>query len=98
LQALVDRLLGKKLSGSKVRNVILPIRVLYRHAIERDETSVNPTTGLRLPKGGAPRDRAATATEAAALLAALPDDDRALWATAFYAGLRRGELRALKWS
>ena len=35
--------------------------------------------------------------EAAALLAALPDADRALWATAFYAGLRRGELRGLRW-
>jgi integrase len=30
------------------------------------------------------------------LLEALPADDRALWATATYAGLRRGELRALR--
>jgi integrase len=29
------------------------------------------------------------------LLAALPEDDRAVWATAFLAGLRRGELMAL---
>lgn len=28
----------------------------------------------------------------------LPDDLRALWATALYAGLRRGELRALRWT
>lgn len=97
LQALVDRLLGQGLSGSKVRNVLIPVRVVYRHAIERDEAQTNPTAGLRLPNGHKPRDRAATATEAAALLAALPDDDRALWATAFYAGLRRGELRALRW-
>jgi integrase len=34
---------------------------------------------------------------AAKLLAALPDEDRALWATAFYAGLRRGELLSLRW-
>ena len=32
-----------------------------------------------------------------ALLAALPEGERALWACAFYAGLRRGELRALRW-
>jgi integrase len=32
------------------------------------------------------------------LIAALPVGERALWATAFYAGLRRGELRALRWS
>src|SRR5439155_16508538 len=31
------------------------------------------------------------------LLAALPAEDRALWATAMYAGLRRGELMALRW-
>lgn len=34
--------------------------------------------------------------EAATLLAVLPADDRAVWATAFYAGLRRGELHALR--
>jgi integrase len=31
------------------------------------------------------------------LLTALPEPERALWATALYAGLRRGELRALQW-
>jgi integrase len=30
-------------------------------------------------------------------LSALPNDARALWATALLAGLRRGELRALRW-
>ena len=30
------------------------------------------------------------------MIQALPGDERALWATAFYAGLRRGELRALR--
>ena len=57
---------------------------------------MNPTSNLRLPNGSKPRERAASATEAAELLAALPEADRALWATAFYAGLRRGELRALR--
>jgi integrase len=31
------------------------------------------------------------------LIAALRPEDRALWGCAFYAGLRRGELRALLW-
>jgi integrase len=31
------------------------------------------------------------------LLAAVPDDDRAIWSTAILAGTRRGELRALDW-
>jgi hypothetical protein len=31
------------------------------------------------------------------MLAAISDRDRPLWATAMYAGLRRGELMALRW-
>jgi integrase len=97
LQALIDKLTGEGRAGSTIRNVVMPLRAIYRHALERDEVSVNPTANLRLPNGHKPRDRAATATEAADLLAALPTEDRALWATAFYAGLRRGELRGLRW-
>jgi integrase len=95
VQALVDRLVGSGLSGSKVRNAIVPLRAVCRYAIERDELLVNPTANLRLPAPAAPRDRIATPVEAAALLEALPSEERALWATAFYGGLRRGELRAL---
>jgi integrase len=36
-------------------------------------------------------------SEAEALIEALPAGDRTLWATAFYAGVRLGELRALRW-
>ena len=42
------------------------------------------------------RDRIASPDEAAELIAALPEADRAVWATAMYAGLRRGELMALR--
>ena len=55
------------------------------------------TDGLDLPAGGGHRDRAATPEEATELLEALPEEQRPLWATAFYGGLRRGELRALRW-
>jgi integrase len=97
LQALVDRLVGQGLSGSKVRNIVIPIRVLFRHALERDEINANPASGLRLPNGIGRRERAASPGEAAELLAALPDSLRPIYATAFYAGLRRGELRGLRW-
>jgi integrase len=46
-------------------------------------------------RGG--RDRIASPAEAARLVAALPETDRAVWATAVYAGLRLGELQALDW-
>ena len=96
LQALVDRLVAAGLSGSKVRNVINPIRAIYRRALENDEVTVNPTSNLRLPEVGGARDRVASPAEAQRLLDALPDCDRALWATAFFGGLRRGELRGLR--
>lgn len=95
VQALVDRLVGKGLSGSKVRNALMPLRAIIRYALERDDLHVNPCANLRLPAIGGTRDRVATPEEASALLAVLPEDERALWATAFYGGLRRGELRAL---
>jgi integrase len=50
-----------------------------------------------LPAVRGRRDRVAAPHEAAALLDALAPRDRLLWATATYAGLRRGELQALRW-
>lgn len=97
LQALVDRLVAAGHSASKVHNVVMPVRVICRHAIERDELLVNPTTNLRLPVANGRRERVASPAEAAELIAALPESDRALWSTACYAGLRRGELRGLRW-
>jgi len=98
MQRLVDRLRGKGLSASKVKNIVVAVRVVFRYAVEREYCDANPTTGLRLGNGGGHRTRAATADEAAELLAALPADVRVIYATAFYAGLRRGELRGLRWT
>jgi len=96
LQELVERLIGDGLSGSKVRNVLVPLQAVYRHARSHDTVNVDPTDNLQLPAAGGRRERAASVDEAAQLIAALPEEDRALWATAFYAGLRRGELRGLR--
>jgi integrase len=96
VQALVDRLIARGLSGSKVRNVIVPLQAMYRHGRARDAVTVDPTEGLELPESGGRRERAASPEEAFALIDALPDDLQALWATAAFGGLRRGELRALR--
>lgn len=96
VQRFIDRLNGRGLSGSRVRGIVTPLQALYRWAEKRDMVTIDPTGNLELPALGGRRERAATSTEAAVLLAALPDEDRALWATAAYAGLRRGELRALR--
>jgi site-specific recombinase XerD len=78
LQGLVDRLVAGGHSASKVHNVLMPVRVLCRHAIERDELLVNPTTNLRLPVANGRRERVASPREAAELIEALPEDERCL--------------------
>jgi integrase len=98
VQDLVDRLTADGLAASSVANALDPLRVIYRRAIRRDLVGLDPATGLELRRPDGRRDRIASPDEAARLLDALPDDDRAVWATAMYAGLRRGELRALRHS
>jgi integrase len=98
VQDFADRLVGEGFAPSSVRNAILPLRAIYRRALDRGDVSINPTLSLSLPAPSPARERVARATEAAALIAAVPLGDRGLWATALYAGLRRGELQALDWS
>ena len=99
LQRLVARWQEDGLSASGIRNTINPLRAIYRNSDLLTEGSIvsNPTVGLRLPAVRGGRDRTASPDAATRLLRALPDGDRALWATALYAGLRLGELRALDW-
>lgn len=94
-QHFADRLLAEGLNASTLRNALMPVRVIYRRALQDGEVAVNPLVNLRLPAVTGRRDRIATPEEATKLLAALPESDRALWATAFYGGLRMGELRGL---
>jgi integrase len=96
LQAFVDRMLAEELAASTVRNTINPLQAVFRHAVRRELAPVNPTRDLELPVARGRRDRIATAVEASRLIEALPVEDQGLWATAFYAGLRRGELQALR--
>ena len=98
VQDLVDRLVAEGAAASTVRNAVLPLRAIYRRALSRSEVHLNPTEGLTLPAVRGRRDRVARPAEALALLEALTHEDRAVWATALYAGLRRGELAALRWA
>jgi len=97
VQRLADDLLASGADPSTIRNALKPLQVIYRRAIEDADLAVNPCERLRLPAARGRRERIASPTEAAAQIAALRTEDRALWGCAFYAGLRRGELRALKW-
>jgi integrase len=96
VQALVDQLIGRGLQGSTVRNALDPLRRIMDRALKRDQIAIDPTDGIDWPAASRTRDRIASPVEAEALISALPDADRAVWATATYAGLRAGELRALR--
>ena len=96
LQDLADGLLRDGRDPSTIRNTLMPLRALYRRLLQRGEIAVNPTAGLCLPAVRGKRDRIVTPEQATRLLEALPEAQRALWATALYAGLRRGELMALR--
>lgn len=98
VQRLADRLVGDGLSPSSVRNALMPLRVIFRRAIRDGLVAVNPCGGVDLPANRG-RELVIVAPDVAAKLVATLDEprDRALWATALYAGLRRGELMALRW-
>lgn len=98
VQDLVDRMLRDGHSASTINNTLDPLRAIFRYALRRELVAVNPCADLDVPRPTGRRERIASPAEARALIDALPDSERALWATAFYAGLRRGELRALRWS
>jgi integrase len=66
------------------------------HRLNQRVQRRNPTSDLDLPALTGRRDRIAEPAEAVKLLTALPENDRAVWATALYAGLRSGELEALQ--
>jgi integrase len=97
IQRLADDLAGLDISAATVRNALLPLRAICRRALSRGDIQVNPTMGIEIPAVRGRRTRIATPQEAQLLIDAAPAGDRVLWTTAFYAGLRRGELQALRW-
>lgn len=96
LQDLVDRWQAENRPASTIRNSIKPLQAIYRRARSREGLPVNPTQDLELP-APRPKEVEIVAPDVAGrLLDALPIEGRPVWATALYAGLRYGELRALR--
>ena len=75
---------------------MIPVQALYRWADRREMVSIDPTVNLELPETGGRREWSCTPAQGKALLDALPDEVCPVFTTALYAGLRRGELRALR--
>ncbi len=98
LQDLVDRLVAAGVAPATIHTTVGALGAIYGRAVQRNELEISPTHGVRVPAARNRGERFATPQEAAALLAAVPDRDRAIWATALYAGLRRGEIMGLRWT
>jgi hypothetical protein len=96
VQALVDDLIADELAASTIHTTVAALQTVCRHELRRGRLNVNPADNLELPAVRNGRDRIVTPQHAASLIAAVPEDDRAMWATAAYGGLRRGELQALR--
>ena len=82
LQELIGRLVADGCAPRTVEATIIPLRAIFHRELQADRLKVNPTAGLAIPRGEKARDRIADPAEARALLAALPDGDRATWGTA----------------
>jgi integrase len=70
---------------------------MYRWARARGIVAIDPTDGLELPEKSSRQRVPPSPQDAACLLAAVPEDDRAVGALAMLAGTRSGELLALDW-
>jgi integrase len=94
VQRIINRMNADGLKGQTVRNVVVALAAFYRTV--RRRLATNPCRDLDLPEPGARRERAASPLEAQALLDPLEGLTHDVYAAAFYSGLRRGELQALR--
>jgi integrase len=98
LQKMVDDLLRKPLSSSRIANIVNAIRSLYRWAIDREMVIENPAELVRLPVDDSDgTHRIATPGEFVDLLDAVPAEDALAWAIAGYATARHQEIEILGW-
>ena len=88
---------GDGQTGSTIANVVNPLRAIFRRLRLLGHVPTNPTLGVVIPTSHTKRLHAGNPADAERVLAAMPEQDRCIWALAFYGGLRLGELRALRW-
>ncbi|MBW1945381.1 MAG: site-specific integrase [Deltaproteobacteria bacterium] len=92
--------LGKPLSAKRIRNVMIPLRVIVRDAMEEYEWRdlIDPFSGLKLPKVRKKRIHPFTVEEWAVLKGHLPVWLQPYFEFAVQTGLRPSEQVALKWA
>ncbi len=103
--AFVAHLERRGLSPKTIRNLVMFVSSLFNLAVTRGWVALNPAKGIDLPDpedAGTEELRYLEPHEVTDLVAAVPEGpyrpvDRALYITATMAGLRTGELLALRW-
>lgn len=98
VQRAVDELVAEGLAPSTVRNTLVPLRRVVAAARKSRRIVLDPFVDLDIPAIDERELRVVDAEKARRLLDALDYPDRAYFACAFYAGLRRGEISGLRWS
>jgi integrase len=73
------------------------LKAVYNRAIRHGKLAYNPVTAIRLIRENNARNRCLSGDEETRLLAALPSWLRPLVTVALHTGMRRGELRMLRW-
>lgn len=97
VQRWVDRLvLEGRMKPATIDTAVTPLKAFYRRAIVRGDAAVNPFSGIMKPAVRCEVRNVVSPVLAAAMIDSLDGVDRQLWAVAFYAGLRRGELIGLR--
>jgi integrase len=84
------------LAPATIDAAVTPLKALYRRAVARGDVRANPTVGIEKPAVRSAARLVVSPADAKTMITALDAADRALWATAMYAGLRRGELIGLR--
>ena len=99
----LTKLFGKGLSPRTVRNAFAQLKKIYNYYSEIGDIGKNPFNGIKAPKDGKPRVTHLTKEQMDDFLAAVyseyePTDPMYVGCLlAYYGGLRRGEICALRW-
>lgn len=89
----------KKLSSSVIRKVHFQLKSALSYAVEMELADTNPLMFMKPPKIGAVRETQIPSIDETLILfnACRNNQERALWMTAYFTGMRPEEYLALRW-
>ena len=94
----IKALLGKQLAAKTIRNVILILKQMFKHAVQWGYLDSNPVQYVELPRGEEKEMDILTTAEIRRLLEPQAEPLKTLLLTAMLTGMRQGELFGLQWS